>query len=239
MTFLYKYQDRERGVLEGEIRAADESAAYSGLRKSGIRPMKVWPKPGVFNRISAIGKRGTAIIALGVLCLALAVVVLRTPRPVPAASRTLLSPLPRQQVPQVEVRFAFESERVLAMFARPGDLSCETNGLLKTPAAQVFADLDDALRTPIRISPDDGDAGAKLKRIVTKLKDDVRAARDAGESEERLLARLIGQQRMEVAYRNQKLSEVRRDPRKKDMVNEELARMGLKEIAENECPPNG
>ena len=41
MRFLYRYQDKERGVLEGEIAARDRDEAYRLLRKQGIRPYRV------------------------------------------------------------------------------------------------------------------------------------------------------------------------------------------------------
>ena len=240
MKFLYRYQDRERGVLEGEIAAPSESDAYTALRKSGVRPMKVWLKPGIVNRLSGISKRWIAILVLGALCLVLGVILLsdsQSAAPNPQSPDSALSSLPRKQCDRVDVAFGFRSEAILARFARPGEL-------VEGVDAAVFAsDIHAALKTALAISDADSPAAVELKRIVIGLKNEVRIALASGEKPETVLARFVERQRMEAEYRKgivESLREVRSDEqldRRIESANKTLRLTSLREIQKSEIRP--
>ena len=236
MRFLYRYQDKERGVLEGEVAASSESDAYAVLRKSGIRPMKVWAKPGLVNRLSSIGKRGLAIVVLAVVCLALGVVTFenrssRNRTIEQSNNRTIASPLPRQQIPAVDVPFAFSSERFLARFARPGAMPESGD------AEAELADLKDALATPLRVGKGDTPDAVLLKRVVAGLKEEVRMIVDSGRDVSAVITFFVSRQQMEHDYREGLLREVRFEKddaarkSKTDETNRRLRQMGFLEIA--------
>jgi len=74
VQFKYTYQDREGRIHEAEIGSPSQAEAYSALRKSGIRPMRVWPADGSATvRPFRIGKRvlalvvGVTAVAVGIL----------------------------------------------------------------------------------------------------------------------------------------------------------------------------
>lgn len=236
MTFCYRYQDKERGVLTSEIAASSQSDAYSLLRKNGIRPMSVWPKPGVVNRISSIGKRGYAIVVLSVITLISVYIALRAPdheliSQESGGSRTLQT-LPRQQIPSVNVRLPYVSDNALEAFARPGDVS----GLaaMSNTAAELFVDLEEAVRRPIPIASSDADDIARLKRIINGMKQEIEMSLRCGDSKDVILARLIARQRMEAAYRAKAIEDVRRNSTTLESCNETLRVMSLKEASIDE-----
>ena len=239
MRFSYQYQDKA-GFHTGEIRAGSESEAYSLVRKSGIHPMKVWPSPGLLNRLSSIGKRGYAIIGLALaLVVAVYFAIGRPPR---TEERTggggvpgSLASVPRRQLPPVDVVFAYDSEATLALFARPGD-----SVGLDVDVESGFADLDEALAAPTVAMKGDSSDAILLRRIVAGLKDELRQARAAGESIEESVARLVSRQRMEVSYRAMSVRELRDEPTPESMrrrlaeVNASLRTAGIRQIDESE-----
>lgn len=231
MRFLYRFQDKE-GLHDGELAAASLADAYSDLRKRGIRPMKVWPKPGLINRLF-IGKRWIAIIMLAAVVVAL---LLRSPESVP--EDTGLLPLPRQQLAAVQVAFAHPSEALLARFARPGVPVALDEEELDDPA--FAADFVAALKDPIQSSADDSAAAIALKRVVVGLKDEARVALDSGETPALVMLRLIERQKMEVAYRDGLKTEVslakgaEARAAKLQAANANLRIMGLPEITEKD-----
>lgn len=230
MLFLYRYQDRERGVLEGEIAASSEANAYAALRKSGVRPMKVWAKPGFANRLSALGKRGLAIVILALVAIVSMSVALNSRREL-QKTRSALTSLPRQQLPETSVAFAYVSEQTLAAFVRPGDLSrVEAMG---DDAAVLFPDLATALKNAITKSADDTPEAVMLKRVVVELKEEARTAITGGRSPKEFLEFLVMRQRMEADYRDSVLRDVRIGRVGMENGNALLRRYGLREIPLN------
>ena len=243
MTFRYRYQDRERGVLENEIAASSESDAYAVLRKSGIRPMKVWAKPGLMNQLSAIGKRGAAIIVLGAICLALAVTVWRGIRGTPQPSRPIdpnvARAIPRKQVGAVEFKFRYGAENVLRHFAQPGDPTLvpeaeQRKGRVTSEVAMILVDLEASLKNEIRIEKGDSPAVIDLKSIVAGLKDEARMLLAAGNDQSAVLGYFMARQKMEVSHRREMLRMARQNPDSLDEINVELRSMGMKEITAEE-----
>ena len=65
VKFIYSYTTRQNERREGlTISAPNRDAAYSELNKRGIRPYKLHPAPGIWNKMSAIGGRGLTIVVL-------------------------------------------------------------------------------------------------------------------------------------------------------------------------------
>ena len=239
MIFLYRYQDRDRGVVEGSVSASSEADAYSMLRKQGVRPMNVWPKPGFVNRLSAIGKRGLAIVLLSIAVVVSVVSVYHAQNEVAVLRRGAgesLSPLQRQQLPPVAVEFPFVAERTLALFARPGS---DAGLSLTNGAAELFCDLDAALQHQLDSEPGDTDAAIRLKRIVAGLKFEVRMVLASGRGVDDVLEFLLSRQRMENAFRTDKLQSVREGRISAHAANEELRAAGLAEIGLQESKESG
>lgn len=238
MRFLYRYQDREKGVVEGEVAASSEAEAYATLRKGGIRPMSVWVKPGVLNRLSSIGKRGLAIVLLSFAVAALAFFAFRSPRlsnsgPAEAVASVGLEPLPRQQVPAVQSDFKYVTERTLELFVRPGEIASLPASF---DSASLFSDIEKALATPIVASASDSPELILLKRVVSGLKSEVALALETGDTPEGILKWLVERQKMENAYRKGVIEEMKRQTdtptaSAKSEANATLRAMRLKEVS--------
>ena len=68
MKFIYSYTTHENERREGQtISAPNRDAAFSELNKRGIRPYKLYPAPGLWNKMLSIGWRGFAIIMLAAI----------------------------------------------------------------------------------------------------------------------------------------------------------------------------
>lgn len=252
MRFLYRYQESAGAIREGEVSAASEAEAYSALRKGGIRPMRVWAKPGLVNRLSALGKRGLAIVVLAMLCIFLAVAVGRTSRTAsqPVSGESTLAPLPRQQCRADAATFRFETERVMASFASPGDNAPfggrdPSDATISSGVLVLVPDFDESLRTPICVEPDDSPEAVKVKRIVTGMKDEARQMVASGRTSVAVFEFFMARQRMEIAYRQKLVRDFidatgeKVDTNRLESVNRTLRAAGLREIAEKECHPNG
>lgn len=230
MTFLYRYQDGA-AVREERIKASSEADAYSLLRKSGVRPMKVWPAPGFLNRLSALGKRGLAIVVLSAVCGVLSLVLyfaLRTPH-------SALSAQPRHQIygdPALmsELRasgyanvFENEGDRILAFYAQPGVL-------VQPSQANHEALTADATFT---VAADDPREVRELKAIVLGMKDELRDYLANGIGTPRTyLDRLDARQRKESEIFSLAVDALKdkTDPSEYEKVNASLRRIGLKTI---------
>ena len=251
MIFLYRYQSGET-VHEESIRASSQAEAYSTLRKAGVRPMKVWPQPGFFNRLSALGKRGTAIVVLSlVLVAAVCIAISYRERAVGAVAiaedESVAKPLPRQQCAKVDAGFAFETERFLSNFACPGDpfvvgSAAAGNGIVSSGVAVVLPDFEEAIKSPIRIVEGDSADVVLLKRIVAGLKQEARLLMASkGRNSVAVLEFFMARQRMEVDYRQKVLDGLSENADAEDWrdrletANKSLRVTGLKEITENEC----
>lgn len=238
MKFIYRYQDPARGVVEGEVTASSKADAYSSLRQSGIRPMNVWPKPGLVNAVARFGKRGAAIVALSILCLAAIAYGIRSGRTVAEGtegSRRQPAPLPRQQVAAANVDFAFRAERTLSKFARPGDVSfLDAAGGRE---ALDMSDLPDCLGRPLEIGSGEPDQAVVLKRVVIGLKEEAAMLRRSGRDADQVLEYLISRQRMEAEYRRLAVQRVKRSPSDREKTNAMLGQMGMAPITEEEISP--
>lgn len=201
------------------------------LRKSGVRPMKVWPAPGILNRISALGKRGLAIIVLSAVCGVLSFVLYSALR----TSHSALSAQPRHQIygdPALmsELRatgyanvFENEGDRILAFYAQPGaDVPTAATNHTALTLATTFA-----------FSSDDPREVQELKSIVLGMKDELREylANGVGTTET-YLRRLQERQAEEAAIFERERDALKNidDPAEYERVNAALRKIGLKTI---------
>ena len=67
MKFIYSYTTHQNERREGlTISAPNRDAAFSELNRHGIRPYKLYPAPGLWNKVLSIGWRGFAIVFLAI-----------------------------------------------------------------------------------------------------------------------------------------------------------------------------
>lgn len=229
MKFAYRYQDRVEGIREGVVSASSKADAYAVLRTNGIRPIDVWPLPGLVNRLSGIGKRGLAIVVLGIVSATLAVMVLRSPD-IPQTPSTVLrlpSPLPRQQIPDepvAELVFSNACDRFLARFAVPGREVVVT-------ARPTDGELAQAVKAPVEVSPSDAQPVKTLKRVVSSLKREAAVALASGDSADEFIEFLCERQRMEAAYRSEVVQRCKTGKTSLAAANALLRAAGLAEMA--------
>jgi hypothetical protein len=84
----------------------------------------------------------------------------------------------------------------LAAFAEPGRSLVTLDG--KTPSEAEFAAI---LREPLKIANDEFTESVDLKRIVTRIKGDLRRFLAAGGTAEEFVTELVKRQKLEIAYR--------------------------------------
>jgi hypothetical protein len=147
VKFLFAYRDSSNERHDGIVVASSKDDAFKKLRARGIRPFFVAPAPGALNKLSALGKRGFAIVALIIVALALLAALIdlhRSSRPAAGATQSFQgndaqksfdvvvgSRVRRQPIGDVAVIdagirsgwadvFELEGERFLASFAIPG-----------------------------------------------------------------------------------------------------------------------
>lgn len=219
-TFRYIYKTSQGVRQTAEMSAATRDEVFAALRAKGIRPVKVVATDGskANGETSRVSRR--AWIALG-LCLGLLATAPwmlarngKPPAPAPGrepheAKREILHlarPLARQVVSGDRLRianppadlFPSAAERYLAYFAEPGRPLPPADA---TPPAPD--DFLACLQTPLRVKADEFTEYVELVRIVTRIKDEMRAYLAGGGSVGDYLAELVKRQRLEISYREQ------------------------------------
>ena len=254
MKFTYSYNTHQNERREGlVISAPNRDAAYSELNKRGIRPYKLEPVPGLWNKLLSLGWRGFLI---AVLCLALALVVaeaLSQHRDIVEIEKTedireivsgaIMSKVRRQLIGDQGVIergirtgwsdvFEHEGERFLASSAIPG--------VPATIRSVNVAALEAALGRKVEATDSDGMESRQIKAVVEGMKDELRRYIAAGGTIEKYVERLVERQNKEVAYYTRTRNEIEhavKSGRGKaeiaelvDRRNEELRRAGIKLI---------
>lgn len=212
------------------MNASSREEVFAALRAKGIKAIKVVAADGskANGEVRGVRKR----VVLGIVCfvalLTGAVVYLAVGTGADAvkahdetSSRTrIAAPLPRQAIMGDRVRIAAAvkslksaPERLLAAFAEPGRPLPDLDG--KTPTEAEFAAI---LREPVRIAEDDFTEAVDLKRILTRIKNDMKRYLAAGGSVQEFIAELVKRQKQEIAYR-EKASD-----RLKDMLKGDTAK---------------
>ena len=235
------------------ISAPNRDAAFSELNRRGIRPYKLYPAPGLCNKISAIGWRGLSIIVLAVALLtALAfalfqhkdIVQLEKDEDIREIVTGAITSKVRRQiigdqgVIEKGIRtgwsdvFDHEGERFLASFAIPG-----VPATVRTTNVDV---LEEALKRKVDPEEGDGMEARQIKAMVEGMKDELRRYVEAGGTIEQYGRRLVERQDEEIAIFTRASNEIEQAVKKElgksevaelvDRRNEELRRMGIKLI---------
>lgn len=221
-TFRYVYKTSQGIRQTAEMSADTRDEVFAALRGKGIRPIKVVAADGSKANGEAPRVSRRAWIALGAgLCLGLLAATGpwiwdRSGQTPPAtgrepheAKREILRParpLARQVVSGDRMRianppadlFPSAAERYLARFAEPGRPLPPADATPPAPDAFLAC-----LQTPLRVKADEFTEYVELVRIVTRIKEEMRAYLAGGGSVGDYLAELVKRQRLEISYREQ------------------------------------
>lgn len=254
MKFIYSYNTKQNERREGlTISAPNRDAAFSELNRQGIRPYKLQPAPGLWNKVLSIGGRGLAIIALAASLLVSLVVALTQHEDIvklekdedvrEIVSEAITSKVRRQIIGDQGVIekgirtgwsdvFDHEGERFLASFAIPG--------VPATIRTTNVGALEEALGRKVDPAEGDGMEARQIKAMVEGMKDELRRFVDAGGTIEQYGRRLVARQDSEIAIFTRTSNEIEQAIKREldknevaeliDRRNEELRRMGIKLI---------
>jgi len=254
LKFIYSYTTHQNERREGlTISAPNRDAAFSELNKRGIRPYKLYPAPGLWNKVLSIGWRGFAIILL-VLVLGVSVAIaLNLHKDIvkleqdddvrEIVSGAITSKVRRQLIGdqgfiEKGIRtgwsdvFDHEGERFLASFAIPG--------VPATVRTTNVAALEEALKRRVEPSEKDGMEARQIKAMVEGMKDELRRYVASGGTIEQYGRRLVARQEEEIAIYTRTSNEIEQAAKGNigkteiaelvDRRNEDLRRMGIKLI---------
>ena len=254
VKFIYSYTTHQNERREGlTISAPNRDAAYSELNKRGIRPYKLHPAPGIWNKMSAIGGRGLAIVVLVLIVGVLVTIALNMHKDIVELEQdgdvreivtgAITSKVRRQLIGDQGIIekgirtgwsdvFEHEGERFLASFAIPG--------IPATVRTTNVASLEEALKREIPAAETDGMEAMQIKAMVDGMKDELRGFVKAGGTIEQYGRRLVARQDAEIAIYNRTSNEIEHAVKSNlgkaeiaelvDRRNEELRRMGIKPI---------
>ena len=216
MKYTYAYKTSDGVRHEDSMNAASREEVFAELRKRGIKAIKVVASDGskANGEVQGVRKRIVAMfVCIAALITGLAVyfapVIPTTAATAttkstttPSAKAKNATSLPRQMIhgDRARIREAAESltnvaERVLAAFAEPGRTFVLES---KLPTEAEFAAV---LRNSIKVADDEFTESVDLKRIVTRIKSDMRRYLAAGGTSEEFIGELVKRQRQEIAYR--------------------------------------
>lgn len=254
MKFIYSYNTKQNERREGlTISAPNRDAAFSELNRQGIRPYKLYPAPGLWNRALSLGWRGLAIIVLAVALLSALVLALFLHRDIVQLEQdedvreivmgAINSKVRRQLIGDQGIiekgirtgwadAFEHEGERFLASFAIPG--------VPATVRTTNVAALEEALKRKVEPTDSDGMEVRQIKAMVEGMKDEIRRYVAAGGTIEQYGRRLVARQDSEIAIFMRTSNEIEQAVKRNlgkaeiaelvDRRNDELRRMGIKLI---------
>lgn len=255
MKFIYSYNTKQNERREGlTISAPNRDAAFSELNRQGIRPYKLYPAPGIWNKILSLGGRGFAIIVLALALLVSLAIALTLHKDIvqlekdddvrEMVSGAITSKVRRQLIGDQGfidkgIRtgwsdvFEHEGERFLASFAIPG--------VPATVRTTNVAALEDALKRKVADRDSDGMEARQIKAMVEGMKEELRRFIASGGTIEQYGRRLVARQEEEIAIYNRANNEVEQAIKGNadkaeitelvDRRNGELRRMGIRLIA--------
>ena len=207
------------------MNASSREEVFETLRAQGIKAIKVVAADGskANGEVRGVRKRVVVVSAIvAALTAGIAVYLVghftRRPSagngdPTVPSPPTVASPQPvayrnarplarqtingdRQRVEAAAAAFTNAAERLMAAFAEPGRPVPVLNGPRPTDA-----EFEASLRQPIRIAETDFTETADLKRIVAKIKSDLRVYLSDGGDIDGYLEALARRQKLEVSYR--------------------------------------
>lgn len=252
MKFIYSYNTRENEKREGlVISAPNRDAAFSELNRRGIRPYKLHPAPGAWNKLLSIGGRGFAIVCLlAVLAVSVAIALVQRKDIIKLeqdddvremVSSAITSKVRRQLIGDQGVIekgirtgwtdvFDHEGERFLASFAIPG--------IPATVRTTNVSALEESLKRKVDASDADGMEARQIKAMVEGMKDELRRFIAAGGTIEQYGRRLVARQDDEIAIFARASNEIDQAVKSNlsktriaelvDSRNDDLRRMGIK-----------
>ena len=216
MKYTYAYKTSDGTRHEDSMNASSREEVFAELRKHGIKAIKVVAADGSKANGEVRGVRRRVVLAI--VCFAAIVtggivyiatsskagsIATKAHIDAPNSRMRNATPLPRQMIPGDRGRIAEAAaslksapERLLAAFVEPGRSLTALDG--KTPTEAEFAAI---LREPLKIADDEFTESVDLKRIVTRIKADLRRFLAAGGTADEFIAELIKRQKLEIAYR--------------------------------------
>ncbi len=248
MKFLYQYRNSKNELKEGVVYAASRDAAYTTLKKSGIKPSRVEEAAGFFNKLFGKGKRWLAIAVLSVIAIAVTLFwresleVHQAQQAAGYASMdrhqiygepALMAELDRNDYSNV---FPEEGDRFLAHFAQPGIEVKFSDPHWRKRMAESLANLD---KSNISFTEGERREVRELKRIVKGMREELSAYLSNGVGTcATFVRRLEERQTREMQIVTQAKNELARenDIDAYERWNVQLRRMGLPTIS---VPENG
>lgn len=206
MRYSYAYQDKQGIRHEASIEAESRDAAFSLLRKQGIRPIKVVAADGSKENGAPNGVRKRvviAIVAISVLvAIAATVMLLRISEPPMFESGFQAEQTRRQIIGDAAIIekgirtgwndvFETEGDRFFASFAIPGVKAGQRNTTAR--------ELESALTRKVEPSPNDGLEARQIMAMVEGMKAEARAYIAAGGNLVEYGKRLTERQDAEIA----------------------------------------
>ena len=216
MKYTYAYKTSDGIRHEETMNASSREEVFAALRAKGIKAIKVVAADGskANGEVRGVRKRVVAMfVCVAALITGLAVyfapVIPTTAATAttkstttPSAKAKNATSLPRQTIhgDRARIKAAANSlksapERLLAAFAEPGRTFVLES---KLPTEAEFAAV---LREPITIAENEFTESVDLKRIVARIKGDMRRYLAAGGTAEEFIAELVKRQKQEIAYR--------------------------------------
>ena len=199
----YTYRSPDGVRHEARIRAAGRDAAFAQLRGQGIRPMKLYPAPGILNRLRIDGWRWATAAVLVMAALVAAVLIGRNMSV--RHSPTDWDVLPRHQLEGLPDGwrgrlgdYLSPADAYLALFAQPGRMEFrETDGRGSSLTEEAL------LREVPPPDADDPPWVVELKRVLAGMKAEAVALVKLGKAPAEIVTWLEERQKMEAEYRRQ------------------------------------
>lgn len=215
MKYTYAYKTPDGVRHEDSMNASSREEVFEALRAQGVKAIKVVATDGskANGEIRGVRKRVVAA-SIVVAALAAGLIAFLVGRDAPIAPPPTVAPTPpvayrnakplarqtingdRQRIEAAAASLTNAAERLMAAFAEPGR---------SVPAFAASrpadAEFEASLREPIRIAETDFTEAVDLKRIVAKIKSDLRAYLADGGDIDGYLEELAKRQKLEVAYR--------------------------------------
>lgn len=216
MKYAYAYKTSDGVRHEDSMDASSREEVFALLRARGIKAIKVVATDGtrangevrgVRKRIVALSVAATAlVVGAGMYALSMrnggrlarheaggATATTRNARPL--ARQTINGD--RRRIAAAAAAFTNAAERFMAAFAEPGR---PIPGLHeKRPSDEEFMAVADS---PIGVSDNDFTEAADLKRIVARIKHDLRAYLSDGGTVDGYVDELVKRQKLEISYRD-------------------------------------
>jgi len=202
---------------EESINASSREEVFSLLRSKGIKAIKVVAADGSKANGEVRGVRRQTVVVSVIFAILItgfgayilgpsnstSAAIASVPSVAPEAILHVAKPLTRQMIngDRQRIEDAVNSlsntvDRLLAAFAEPGRPIAEAPILRPSPA-----DVEVCLATPLRYSDNEFTESVDLKRIVAKIKSELKNYIAEGGSVEEYINELVKRQKLELSYR--------------------------------------